>query len=458
MSQPKRPKPPVSDPPALFEMADEPERQVDATSIPLIGVARLRTAVRDQITFRTAALDDLVPAEHTARVIWDYVVGLDLTALHDPIKAVTRRPGRSPIDPRILLALWLYATTRGVGSARQLDALCRSDIAYQWIVGDVSVNYHTISDFRADHAELLDDLLTTSVAVLLAEGLVDLERVAQDGMRVRASAGAASFRRKPTLEEALADAKEQVEALKTESENDPTASNRRQQKARERAARERTQRIQAALARLPELEAKKPASEKSKARSSTTDADATVMKVANGGFNPAYNVQFATDTKTQVIVGVSVLTTGSDQGQMGPMVEQIADRYEKVPGAILVDGGFAKHEDIEAVSGPKRGCPVYAPVPKPKDPKVDRHAPHPQDGKRVAEWRKRMGTEAAKAIYKQRAATAECVNAQARNRGMRQFVVRGLTKVRAIALWHALAHNVLRMARLRAAVAVGLVG
>lgn len=456
MSNPDRSQRPVSPPPTLFEMPAPPDREVRAAATPLVGVPRLRTAVRDQIVFRSAALDDLIPPEHTARVIWEYVVGLDLTVLLEPIKAVQRRPGRSPIDPRILLALWLYATTRGVGSARQLDALCRSDIAYQWIVGDVSVNYHTISDFRTDHGDLLNDLLTKSVAVLLTEGLVDLERVAQDGMRVRAAAGAASFRRRPTLEEALTEAQEQVDALRTESEDDPAAGNRRQQKARERAARERAERIQAAWNRLPEMESKKPVKEKDKARCSTTDADATVMKMANGGFNPAYNVQFATDTQTQVIVGVEVLTVGSDQGQMGPMVEQISDRDAKVPGAMLVDGGFAKHEDIEAVSGAEVGCTVYAPVPKPKDPKVNRHAPHAQDSAKVAEWRPRMGTEEAKTIYKERAATAECVNALARGRGLLQFLVRGVKKVRAIALWHALAHNVLRIGPVRAAVMVGV--
>ena len=449
---------PVSPLPTLFEMPAEPVPEVPVAATPLVGVPRLRTAVRDQIVFRSAALDDLIPLEHTVRAIWEYVVGLDLAVLLEPIKAVQGRPGRSQIDPKILLALWLYATTRGVGSARQLDGLCRSDIAYQWIVGEVSVNYHTISDFRTDHGDLLNDLLTRSVAVLLTEGLVDLERVAQDGMRVRASAGAASFRRRPTLEEALAEAKEQMEMLKTELEADPTASNRRQQKARERAARERTQRVQDALNRLPELEAKKPAGEKDKARCSTTDPEATVMKMANGGFNPAYNVQFATDTKTQVIVGVDVLTIGSDQGQMGPMVEQIVERYDQVPDAMLVDGGFAKHEDIEAVSQPEVGCTVYAPVPKPRDAKVDRHAPHPEDSETVAEWRQRMGTEEAKTIYKERAATAECVNALARRRGLLQLLVRGVAKVRAIALWHALAHNVLRMGKLRAAVAVGVNG
>ena len=156
-------------------------------------------------------------------MVWDYTNGLDLSSLYNLIKSVEGNPGRPPIDPKILMALWLYATIDGVGSARQLDELCRCHSAYQWICGDVSVNYHTLSDFRTDHGELLDQLLTQSVAVLLAEGLVDLNRVAQDGMRVRASAGAASFRRRPTLEEALAEAEAQVQALGAELEEDPAA-------------------------------------------------------------------------------------------------------------------------------------------------------------------------------------------------------------------------------------------
>jgi hypothetical protein len=275
-------------------------------------------------------------------------------------------------------------------------------------------------------------------------------------MRVRASAGAASFRRRPTLEEALAEAQGQVEALRQEADEDPGATDRRRKAAQQRAARERAERVQAALARLPELEAKKKAGEKDKARCSTTDADATVMKMVDGGFRPAYNFQFATDTATQFIAGVEVETTGSDMGQLAPMVAQVEERSGKVPPEWLVDGGFAQHEQIEAVSAPEVGCTVYAPVPKPKDPKVDRHMPKPGDSAAVAAWRQRMGTEQAKAIYKARAATAECVNALARGRGLVRVLVRGEAKVRAIALWYALAHNLLCAARLRAA-AVGQV-
>ncbi|MHB1426440.1 MAG: transposase [Gemmataceae bacterium] len=282
------------------------------------------------------------------------------------------------------------------------------------------------------------------MAVLLEQQRVDLNRVAQDGMRVRACAGAASFRRRATLEQCLHEAQTQMQRLRVELETDPGEANRQQHKARERAARERADRIRQALQRLPEMEAKKKADDKAKARVSTTDPEATVMKMADGGFRPAYNVQFSTATHSQIIVGVEVTTSGSDQGQMGPMVEQVQERFAQRPKQVLVDGGFAAHGDIEAIRTPDKGCEVYAPVPQPKKEGVDRHAPHAGDSPMVAAWRARMATESAKAIYKERAATAECVNAQARNRGLRQLTVRGRLKVKAVALWYAVAHNVMR--------------
>src|SRR4051812_19206960 len=334
-----------ADQPTLFEIDGDPTAAAPPVS-PDRGTPRLRTANREQIVFRAGPLDAIIPDDHPARLVWAYVEGLDLAPLYQRIRAVERGPGRAPIDPKILMTLWLYATIEGIGSARHLDELCREHTAFQWIAGDVSTNYHTLADFRTDHVDLLDDLLTQSVATLMAEGLVELNRVAQDGMRVRASAGAASFRRRPTLEEALAQAQEQVDALRDEVEEDPAATDRRQKAARQRVARERAERVKAALERLPELEAKKKPDQRDKARCSTTDADATVMKMADGGFRPAYNFQFATDTATQVITGVAVETTGSDMGQLEPMVDQVKGRSEKVPPEWLVDGGFAQHDQI----------------------------------------------------------------------------------------------------------------
>jgi transposase len=413
----------------------------------------MRFANRQQVEFRACSLDDLIPQDAQVRVVWAYVEGLDLSPLLERIRAVEGHAGAPPADPRILTALWLYATLRGVGSARELARRCdpqRGEVPFQWIAGGVSMNYHTLSDFRVEHMELLDRLLTQSVAALRNEGLVDLERVAQDGMRVRASAGASSFRRRKTLEEHLAEAEAQLEALKRELDADPAAASRRQQAARQRAARERAGRVRQALDRLPELEAKKKKDQKENARASETDAEASVMKMGDGGFRPAYNAQLATDTKSQIITGVEVSSSGSDRGQMAPMVEQHETRYEKTPDEMLVDGAFATKDDIQEVSPPQGTTTVYAPVQKSKDSDRDSHTPRADDPPAVAEWRRRMGTDAAKEIYKQRASTAECVNAIARNRGLQQFRVRGVRKVRAVLLWYVLAHNLIRAAALRA--------
>ena len=263
-------------------------------------------------------------------------------------------------------------------------------------------------------------------------------------MKVRASAGASSFRKKPTLRECLKQAKEQVRELRRELEEDPGAATRREQAARERAARERTERVKKALERARELEKEKSKKKDKDAavRASTSDPQARVMKMGDGGWRPAYNVQLATDTGSQIIVGVDVTNQGNDQGQIEPMIDQLQERYEVVPAETLVDGGYTAHADLEAVAG---RTTVYAPVPKPRDPGIDPHRPKKTDSPAIAEWRKRMKTARAKRIYKDRASTAECVNAQARNRGLVRVLVRGIVKVRAVALLYALAHNVKRM-------------
>ena len=409
---------------------------------------RLRTADRQRL-IPAMPLEDLLDSDHQARLVWDFCRGLDLAPLYDAIRSRAGGPGHPAIDPRLCVALWLYATLEGVGSARALAWLCESHNAFRWLTGGVSVNHHTLSDFRTGHVEFLDGLLTHSVAVLREQDLVDLNRVAVDGMRVRACAGAASFRRQQALEEHLAEARAQVARLKQEMDDDPAAPSRRRAAARERAAREREGRLRQALARLPELEAKKKPDDRHKARASTTDAEATVMKMADGGYRPAFNVQYATACSGQVIVGVGVITTGSDMGQVTPMLDQTHARFGVYPAEALADGGFAKHQDIEQAQAAPRGTTAYVPVPKPKDPQRDPHEALPADSQVIAGWRQRMKTAGAKEIYKQRAAAAECVNAQARNRGLIRLLVRGLKKVKAIALWYAIAHNVRRGFSLR---------
>jgi len=416
--------------------AGTPEAPSPTSPMPSSAAPRLREANRTQVCLRPVDLEGVLPEDHRARLVWAYVEGLDLTPLYQQIQAVEGEAGRPATDPKILLALWLYATLEAVGAARALDRLCTTHLAYQWLCGGVPMNYHTLADFRTAHGAFLDTLLTQGVAALLAQGLVTLERVAQDGVRVRASAGAASFRRRPTLAQCLAEAEAHVRALRAELEADPGAPT-----ARERAARERQAQVAQALAQLPAREAKKTPDARPQARASTTDPEARVMKMADGGFRPAYNLQFATDTASPVIVGVDATSAGTDPGQRAPLVAQIAARHQQAPGAMLVDGGFAAKAAIAAVSD---RTTVYAPVQKPKDPTRDPAAPLPDDAPAIAAWRQRMGTPEAQAIYRERAATAECVTAQARNRGLRHLVVRGLAKVRVIALWFALAHNLMR--------------
>jgi transposase len=419
-----------------------PESEPKIAASPVKGKPRLIVPNRAQIELRPVDLESLLATDHAARGVWDFVESLDLSPLYAKVEAVEGVAGRPAIDPRIYLALWLYATIEGVGSARALERLTRQHDAYRWILGGVSVNHHSLSDFRVQHAEYLDGVLTQSVAVLMEQSLVKLNRVSQDGTRVRASAGAASFRRRPSLERCLHEAKEQVECLRKELEENPEATSRRQAAARQRAAEDRRRRVEAALAQMPEAEAKKPAAAKDKARVSTTDAEARVMKMGDGGFRPAYNAQFAVDTETQIVVGVEVSNSGSDQGQLVPMLEQLDQRYGKIPSETLVDGGFAGLKDLEKAS--ELGTQIYAPVAKPKDTTRDPYVPLSTDSPRIAQWRQRMGTAQAKEIYKQRAATVECVNAQARNRGLQRLLVRGREKARAILLWFAIAHNVVR--------------
>jgi transposase len=446
------------------------QAQTEGAAKRRLGAPRLLQPNRTQIELRASDLESLLGEDHRARLVWGYVVRQNLSALLDEIKARGSNAGRARIDPRVLFALWLYAVLDGVGSGREVARLTREHDAYRWICGGVSVNYHSLNDFRANNEALTDELLSDNVAALAQAGAISLERVAQDGMRVRASAGAASFRREGSLQEHLSQARELVQTLKTEADADPGLAARRAQAAKLRAARERERHIEQALKQLPEVAAAKRRNggKAEEARASTTDADARVMKMGDGGFRPAYNVQFATTCDSQVIVGMAVVNAGSDMAQLAPMVEQVEQRLGQAPEQWLVDGGFPAHEQIDAVAGKTE---LYAPVPKAKLPKeqpkqaagseagqavqdvtsaapVSEFDPKPGDSPAVAQWRARMNTEPAREVYRQRAATAECVNALARNRGLLRMPVRGLARVGCVVGLFVLAHNLMRTAEL----------
>jgi transposase len=405
---------------------------------------RVKTPVRGQVEMHLMSLDEAIRVDHPARSVASYVESLDLAAFYQDLRAVKGGVGRDAVDPKILLTLWLFATIEGVASARQLAELCTRDFAYLWICGGVTVNRDLLNTFRSSHPERLDAIMTDTIGVLLHHDLVSLKRVAQDGMRVRASAGKSSFRREATLQRCLQEAREQVEQMRQEDDDDQGGRSK-QEAARRRAAEERVQRVAAAIAERQKLQQQRDEQKRNagtEARASTTDPEARVMKMGDGGFRPAYNVQFSTATDSRLIVGVDVTNEGSDSGQMDPMLDQLERNYDQLPEAQIVDAGFSSREDTTRVE--QRGVKVYSPLKKEAELLAQGDDPYARrrgDTDEYAAFRQRMGTPEAKAIYRERCSTAEFPNAGCRNRGLHQFLVRGLKKTRAVALWHVLAHN-----------------
>jgi transposase len=442
---------PVPEEPALFALPPSaPTKPRPLGPDPKRG-ARIREAERSQIAWGRIDLEATLPEDHPARAIWAVADRLDLSALYAQIEARDDLAGAPAIDPKILLSLWTYATSEGEGSAREIWRLTQFHDAYRWICGGVEVGYHTLSDFRSQQGEVIDQLITQVLALLMKQDLVDLSRVAQDGTRVRASAGACSFRREQTLQGLMEEARAHLEAVTREAAD--AGFSTRRAAARKRGAQERLARLEAALKQVPEVTAtkKRSGAKDATARVSTTDPDARVMKMGDGGFRPAFNVQFATTAdEARVIVGVEVSNRGSDMGETTPMLDQIEQRTGQKPNEILADGGYAQHKAIDEAAS--HGTTLYAPLPKPaKADERDPHAPRDGDSEAVAAWRQRMGTGEAKAIYKERAATAETVNADAKtHRGLDSLAVRGRDKVFGSACLFALTYNILRLIALGA--------
>lgn len=438
----------------LFNLPEYIKDDKTSESVSL-GKPRLSSPIRNQVEFVNSSLDDLLPEDHPVRNIWDFVSQMDLTPILNKIRATTCTPGRPAINPKILLALWIYAITEGIGSARLIDRYCSEHLAFKWLCGGVSLNQHTISDFRKNNVQEFDDLITTSIARLMERDLVTLKRVSLDGMKVRASAGSSSFRRKPRLKELLQIAKEQVEVLRKEIDQDSAICLNRQLAAKKRAREERKQRVEQALEEHKKLLAEKgkakkkqrkqfTADEKLEIRSSTTDPEARKMKMSNGGFNPAYNMQIATDTQSRFVVNVDAINRGVDFAELCKMIDQVEGRYSRIPSQTLVDQGYLEHENI--IKAQKKGSKVY--VHPSKVGKKNPYQARPNEHCELSEWRVRMGMDEAKEIYKDRAATSEWVNAKMRNRGLKQLQVRGKENVRSMLCLHALTHNITRSIKL----------
>jgi len=404
--------------------------------------------------------DDLVGPNHAVRIVMAVVEKLDLSPFCEPIKAREGQAGRDATDPQLLVGLWLYACIRGIGSARELARRCEESAPFRWLLGGVTVNHRLLGDFRTDHGEALDALFTQVIASLVDKDVVKVSRISQDGVRVRVSAGASSFHREERLQKLLAEAGQHVEQLRQQLEDPARAAglSARQKAARQRAAKDKQQRLEQALAQLPELQQKQAQAEQRAGRGkhgqkvrqrqprvSSTDAEARRMKMPNGGFNPAVNVQLAADTKSRAIVGVEVSQEGSDSaGLSQPMREQVEKRTGRKVEQQLLDGGYFRKQDLEQAHGEKVELLV------PPKPARNRHRrgreldPKRGDSEAVLAWKRRMKSAEGKQIYKQRGSTSETINADLRSyRGLTQATVRGLAKIKCVALWCALAYNVM---------------
>ena len=349
------------------------EKPVPDTATPLPRTPRFKPIDRQQNILRIFALDTLLDEDHPARAIWEFLERLDLVPFETNIKAVEGHCGQSPIQTRLLIAVWLYANCQGIGSAREVSRRCKSEPGLRWLCGDQPINYHTLATFRVRHRDALPGLFVDALGVLSHQGLISLRQVAHDGTRIRAVAGGSSFHREATLEEHRTAAAAQVAALAAEVSS---GDNARQTAARRRAAVEREQRLQQALQQMPQhRESKDTEKEKAAARVSESEPEARKMKLAEGGYAPAYNAQVTSDGgEGGLIINLQMTQSGSDFQQLQPALEEVRENFGKMPGQTLVDGGYLSRNDIVALEG-----------------RTDVIGPYDQDGARASAQCRRRG-------------------------------------------------------------------
>jgi transposase len=326
----------------LVEGLEERPAEPSPTAPPLERKPRLKPVDRQQVCLRMIDPDRLVGEDHPVRAIWDLLGRLDLSLFYEGIKAVEGQPGRDHSDPRVLIALWLYAISRGVREARYLDEWAQYEPGCQWLLGLGRINYHTLSDFVTRYEAALDKLFVDVGQVLLNEGAVDLERVTHDGTKVRAAASRGSFKREERLAECRKLAEEHLAALKQQPEAELSAARR---KAQQRGAEERLARIRAAEEEL-KRQAEQRKAEPEKVRASVTDPEARLMRQSDGGVAPSYNVQLSTDDSHGVIVGQGVSQAQEDSHELQPALERIEENTGRLPTQTLVDGGYTTRQNI----------------------------------------------------------------------------------------------------------------
>jgi transposase len=323
------------------------------------GKPRVRAVDRSQLTWQMLDVERLIELEHPARAIWELLGRMKLDGFYAPIEAVEGSAGRTPWDPRLLVSLWIYAYSRGISSAREIARRCTYEPAFQWLCGLGEINHHTLSDFRVNRDASLRELFVQVLGVLSSEGLVSLERVMHDGTRIKANAGADSFRRADRLKEHLEAARRQVEAMGDPREEEP----KRKRAAQERALRERQQRLEQALEEVQKVRQAKRPQDKEQARASQSDPQARIMKQSDGGYAPSYNVQLSTEASHRIIVGAEVSQCGSDFVHLIGAVAQVEQNLGHKPAQVVVDGGFTSRENIVAMA--EQGVDLIGSLPAP---------------------------------------------------------------------------------------------
>lgn len=296
---------------------------------------RIKHVDRAQLILRPTNIDELISEDHPARAVWEFTGKLDLSKFHEKIKAIEGEAGRPVYDPRLLIALWIYAYSIGIGSAREIANKCKTEYAFQWLCGYLEINYHTLSDFRVDNKEALDELFTNSLGILSAEGLISLQRVGVDGTKIKAKASGDTYRREKRVKEFLEVAKEQVKQL-ADPLKEYSGITKKKEAARQRAAKERTEKLEKALDEFNKIQ-ESAGKEK---RVSITDPESRIMKHGEGGFAPSYNVEIATDAKAEIIVGTAVIQEGNDYNATMPMAEKIKEQTGNYPKEYVADQGF----------------------------------------------------------------------------------------------------------------------
>jgi len=431
----------MREPGSLFESSQVEVRE----AAPRGGRARTCEPQRAQAEIRFENPDDALAESHPARLLWNMLGTLKLGRFSAGCESVEGGAGRALLSPRMLLTLWLYGISQAIGSSREIARLTETDRAFRWIVGNLKVSHHKLSAFRVGHGEALSGLMTDVLASLMEKGLLSLEMVAQDGTRTRAAATAPSFRTHGSLLECRAQAALHLKAVLAAAD-DPEYS-RAQHVARAAAALDFQQRVEAAMATVAELQKERSSSD-GPARASTTDAEARVMKMGDGGYRPAYNVQYAVAGSKlggpRTVVGVQVTNVGSDMGSLTPMAEQIMERTGKLPAVLLADTGHAKHTDIAAMR--HKGIDVLIP-PADNAKSIEQLKQEGADPQVIA-WRERMETAEAKDLYRARAGLSELNNAHQKiHHGIERVLVKGIGKVTCVVVLNAIASNLLQHTR-----------